>query len=71
MADETVEATKKFMEAIETLRNLEDERAGGGLILTNFNTTYEGNDGLKHVDGAALDSVLRWNWKIEAIYFIY
>ncbi len=65
IASETVQAAQKFMEAIETLRNLEDERASAGIDLTAYDATYaEGSN--KHVDGTMLNAVL--NTSIPAIW---
>lgn len=64
MATETVNAAQKFMEAIEALRALEDERASSGLTLTDYDDDYAAGSN-KHVDGAALNAVL--NTSIPAI----
>lgn len=65
IASETVQATQKFMEAIEALRSLEDERASAGLSLASFDAAFAASD-VKHVDGAALNAVL--NTSIPAIW---
>ena len=65
IASEAVNATQKFMEAIETLRALEEGRAATGLTLTDFDAAFAAS-GVKHVDGAALNAVL--NTSIPAIW---
>lgn len=64
-ASETVDAVQKFMEAIETLQALENERAASGLTLTNYDADFA-TSSIKHVDGAALNAVL--NTSIPAIW---
>lgn len=65
IATDTVDATQKFMEAIETLRALEEERAAAGLTLTDFDDDFAASS-VKHVDGAAINAVL--NTSIPAIW---
>ena len=65
IASETVDAVQKFMEAVETLRALEDERTSSGLTLTDFDTDFAASS-VKHVDGAALNAAL--NTSIPAIW---
>lgn len=66
IASNTVNATQKLMEAIETLRALEDQRASTGLTLTSFDADFAASGGVKHVDGAAINAVL--NTSIPAIW---
>lgn len=65
MASETVNAAQKFMEAIETLQALEDERVASGMTLTDFDADFA-TSSIKHVDGASLNAVL--NTSIPAIW---
>ena len=66
IAIEAVAATDQLMAALERLRSLEEERAGAGIDLPAFDETYEGVTGLKHIDGAALNSVL--NTSVPALW---
>lgn len=58
IADATVNAVDKFMEALETLESLEAERANSGINLLAFNTDFLEISTLKHVDGTKLNLVL-------------
>ncbi len=59
LASQTINAAEKFMEAIEALLALEDEREASGLILTDFDDGFAADDSsIKHVDGATLNAVL-------------
>lgn len=67
LASQTINAAAKFMEAIEALQALEDERAASGLTLTNFDADFAADDSsIKHVAGADLNAVL--NTSIPAIW---
>ncbi len=64
LASDTVNATEKFIKALESLESLEAERAKAGLDLTTFDEDFA-TSSIKHVDGAALNAVL--NTSIPAI----
>ena len=57
MATKVVTASVKFMDAINELRQLEEERAAAGLTLTDYDADYATGSN-KHVDGNALNGVV-------------
>ena len=65
IGSKTVDATVKFLDAIEALQSLEDQRVAAGLTLTDFDADYA-TSSLKHLDGAALNAIL--NTSIPAIW---
>ena len=65
LASKTVDATVKFLGAIEAIQSLEDQRAAAGLTLTDYDAAFE-TSGIKHMDGAALNAIL--NTSIPAIW---
>ncbi len=57
LGSKTVDATVKFLDAIEVLESLEDQRDTVGLNLSGFDTAYE-NSAIKHMNGADLTAIL-------------
>lgn len=58
LATETVQATEKFMQALDTLVALEGERIKSGIVLADYDAVFGSNEALKHVDGESLTAVL-------------
>lgn len=65
LGSKTVDAAVNFLDAIEALQSLEDQRIAAGLTLTDFDDAYA-DSGIKHVDGAALDAII--NTSVPAIW---
>lgn len=58
IATETVQATEKFMQAVDALQALENERTKSGITLGDYDAVFGSNEALKHVDGDSLTAVL-------------
>lgn len=56
LGSKIINASIKFLEALEALEILEAQRIDTGIVLGDFDTDYE-NSSIKHVDGASLIAV--------------
>ena len=57
LGSKTVDATVKFLDAIEALQSLEEQRGSAGVTLTAFDAAFASSS-IKHMDGASLDAIL-------------
>lgn len=57
LGSKTVDAAVKFLDAIEALQSLEEQRDTVGLDLSDFDTIYAAS-AIKHMDGADLTAIL-------------
>lgn len=65
LGSKTVDAAVKFLDAIEALQSLEEQRIAAGLTLTAFDAIFAASS-IKHMNGAALDAII--NTSIPAIW---
>lgn len=57
LGSKTVDATVKFLDAIEALQSLEEQRDTVGLNLSDFDVALA-KSSIKHMDGADLTAIL-------------
>lgn len=55
LAREIVDVTEDFLTAIEKLERLHEERTDSGINMNTYDTDFEANDDLAHVDGSDLN----------------